>query len=321
MGFPAMRVRDFPGKREEANRAGITPRNLFGTIDLITSEGALDRNFGLPVGCENGAMTKALLVRLLILGSLVYATTAAQTREVQISGRVVDPAGAAISNGCVTLKGAGSADKAAVLTNYNGEFVFGGLAPGTYDLSFTWRERPLDTALFKSRSLTFKADNTTSVVPPVVLEVGEVTAHYDYDSLREYQSKFRYGSEELHNQCTLDLGSAGVTCPSTPEELAASKRNAHYLRLEADGQKLSLVPLSGVTLALGQPREQSSETRCPAFGYSSKRMRVDNLPEANLICGLTEEGRRAELAVGFKEVCVPGGIIISYETRRQQTDR
>jgi hypothetical protein len=34
-----MRVRDFPGNREEANRAGITPSNLFGTIDVITSAG------------------------------------------------------------------------------------------------------------------------------------------------------------------------------------------------------------------------------------------------------------------------------------------
>jgi hypothetical protein len=109
-----------------------------------------------------------------------------------------------------------------------------------------------------------------------------------------------------------------VTCPSTPEELAASKRKAHYLRLEAEDQKLYLVPLSGGALALGKPREQSSETRCPASGYSSKPMRIDNLPEANLICGLTKKGRRAELEVGFKDVCVPGSVIISFETKYQQ---
>src|SRR5882762_1615617 len=34
MGFPAIRVRAFPGKREEANRAGITPKIRVGTIDL-----------------------------------------------------------------------------------------------------------------------------------------------------------------------------------------------------------------------------------------------------------------------------------------------
>jgi hypothetical protein len=39
MGFPAMSARAFPGKREEANRAGITPRIVFGTIDLSTVEG------------------------------------------------------------------------------------------------------------------------------------------------------------------------------------------------------------------------------------------------------------------------------------------
>jgi len=47
MGFPAIRVRDFPGNREEANRAGITPRNLFGTIDLITVEAVVGKTFGL----------------------------------------------------------------------------------------------------------------------------------------------------------------------------------------------------------------------------------------------------------------------------------
>jgi hypothetical protein len=83
-----------------------------------------------------GAMTKVLLIRLLILGPLVYAAALAQTLEIRISGRVVDPTGVAISNACVTRKGAGAANKAAMLTNYNGEFVFRGLAPGTYDLSF-----------------------------------------------------------------------------------------------------------------------------------------------------------------------------------------
>jgi hypothetical protein len=33
MGFPARVASAFPGKREEANRAGITPRILVGTID------------------------------------------------------------------------------------------------------------------------------------------------------------------------------------------------------------------------------------------------------------------------------------------------
>jgi hypothetical protein len=43
MGLPAMRVRDFPGNREEANRAGITPSNLFGTIDVITGAGGVGK--------------------------------------------------------------------------------------------------------------------------------------------------------------------------------------------------------------------------------------------------------------------------------------
>jgi hypothetical protein len=263
-------------------------------------------------------MTKALSVRLLLQGLLISATAAAQTQDVQISGRVVDPAGAAVSKACVTLKGAESTNKAAMLTNFNGEFVFGRIAPGTYELSFSWRVGPYGTVGFKPRSITVEADNKANVVPQVVMEIAPDTVNYDPDTWREYQFKSLYSSEELHTQCTLDLGPARMTCPSTPQEFAASKRKPHYLRLEADGQQFYLVPLSGVALALGDPRGQSSETRCPASGYSSKRIRVDNLPEANLICGQTTQGRRAELAVGFKDVCVPGGIIISLETKRQQ---
>jgi len=43
MDFPAIIARDFPGKREEANRAGITPRILVGTIDLSRIAGARAR--------------------------------------------------------------------------------------------------------------------------------------------------------------------------------------------------------------------------------------------------------------------------------------
>ena len=36
MGFPAREASALPGNREEANRAGITPRVLLGTIDHST---------------------------------------------------------------------------------------------------------------------------------------------------------------------------------------------------------------------------------------------------------------------------------------------
>src|ERR1700722_15411287 len=37
MGLPAIVARAFPGKREEANRAGITPKIRVGTIDVSTA--------------------------------------------------------------------------------------------------------------------------------------------------------------------------------------------------------------------------------------------------------------------------------------------
>src|SRR5208282_2784989 len=38
MGLPAIVARAFPGNREEANRAGITPRIRVGTIDVSTAQ-------------------------------------------------------------------------------------------------------------------------------------------------------------------------------------------------------------------------------------------------------------------------------------------
>ena len=80
-------------------------------------------------------MTEALYVRLLPLGLLIYATAVAQTQAIRISGRVTDPSGAVVPKACVTLKGAGSAEKTALLTDGKGEFAFAGLAQGTVGLS------------------------------------------------------------------------------------------------------------------------------------------------------------------------------------------
>jgi hypothetical protein len=103
----------------------------------------------------------------------------------------VDPSGAAVSQECVTLKGAGSTNKAAMFTNFNGEFVFSGLAPGTYDLSFTWRIRS-EYGGFNPRYLTVKADNQANVVSPVALEIAPDKGNYNWDALRDYRSKYIY---------------------------------------------------------------------------------------------------------------------------------
>lgn len=251
-------------------------------------------------------MAHALWLRLFLFGSTLCAAAMAQT-QVEISGRVLDPMGSVLSEACVTVKAAGSTNKFSMLTNSNGEYLFGGLLAGTYDLSFTWRFRPYDNGTYKPRSFTFKANDPTNVVPPVTLETGQTTIDYDYDALQEYRPTYMHGSWELHASCTLNLNHEPVECPGVPERGPASERKDHYLRLESDGQRLYLVPLHGVELALG----------CSESGYSTKRLRIDNLPEKNLICGKTSKGRRAELSVGFKDVCVPGSVIIFFQTKFQ----
>src|SRR5580704_12425284 len=54
MDFPPMETRAFPGKREEAYRAGITPRMLSGTLDSSKFAAGAARGARAP-GAARGA--------------------------------------------------------------------------------------------------------------------------------------------------------------------------------------------------------------------------------------------------------------------------
>jgi len=84
-----MRVRDFPGNREEANRAGITPSNLFGTIDVITVATAAGKTFvseydggvNLTIDLDREEDGRWIAEALELPGVMCYG----QTREEAIS--------------------------------------------------------------------------------------------------------------------------------------------------------------------------------------------------------------------------------------------
>src|ERR1700731_3660926 len=90
MGFPARGASAFPGKREEANRAGITPRILVGTIDHSIVDGALnhahnvlgyDEGVNLTIDLDREEDGRWIAEALELPGVMCYG----QTRDEAIS--------------------------------------------------------------------------------------------------------------------------------------------------------------------------------------------------------------------------------------------
>lgn len=78
-------------------------------------------------------------LRLLTLATILLlalsAVAFAQETTGRISGQVVDPAGAIVSNAEVTLTNTATRDERKVQTDDNGNFVLTQLQPGNYDLA------------------------------------------------------------------------------------------------------------------------------------------------------------------------------------------
>ncbi len=72
-----------------------------------------------------------ILLPLLAIAAQVYA----QNITGSISGRVVDPSGAAIPNATVIAIDAAKKTTATTITTAQGEFSLAGLLPGAYDIT------------------------------------------------------------------------------------------------------------------------------------------------------------------------------------------
>jgi hypothetical protein len=250
-------------------------------------------------------------LRPFLIGLLMCTAASAQAELVRISGRVQDPSGAG-ANVCVTLKMTGSANTTSAMhTNDNGEFIFDGMAPATYDLSFR-------AFGFVSRSLTVSAVRDNIVIPPVVLKIAPNTIDYDIDWLMRTQS---FGTVEVHENCGVDLDHGKATCPTKIDGPSPRNDKAEDLWLETQGGGLYLTPNSGALLTLGETASPMVHGPCYSPRYSNSRIRIDDLPEGTPVCVRTNEGRQAFLAVWFKKpVCVERDISIEYVTSRRDDE-
>src|SRR5579864_2720179 len=79
------------------------------------------------------ARTHFVVAALLLLGARAYA----QSVTGQVSGTVVDPAGAIVPGALVQLTHDLSQTVRVFNTESNGEFIFTGLVPGAYSLRVT----------------------------------------------------------------------------------------------------------------------------------------------------------------------------------------
>src|SRR5690348_4701996 len=93
-----------------------------------------------------------------------------QSSSGQISGIVVDPSGAAISDAAVKLVNELNASERTTITNQQGNFAFASLAPGTYDLSITAQ----GFKNFSKQHFVLSASDQLSAGIPR-MEVGEAT--------------------------------------------------------------------------------------------------------------------------------------------------
>jgi Carboxypeptidase regulatory-like domain len=79
------------------------------------------------------------LVAIVVIVSCLVLKAGAQTSSGQISGKIVDPAGASIANAPVRLTNQLTGEVREAKTVSSGEFVFAGVQPGTFSISVSAR--------------------------------------------------------------------------------------------------------------------------------------------------------------------------------------
>ena len=118
------------------------------------------------------------LVSLIVLGTAIFsATGVAQVSTGSLSGTVVDPSGALVSDATVTLINEGSGAKQQATTSTAGAFRFTFLSVGRYDLEIT---KPGFRSL-KSSGIAVDA-NIEHTIGPLKLDVGQTSESVEVSS-------------------------------------------------------------------------------------------------------------------------------------------
>jgi hypothetical protein len=118
------------------------------------------------------------VVSLIVVGAVIFSTTTvAQVTTGSVSGTVVDPTGAVVSDATVTLINEGNSAKQQATTSTAGAFRFTFLSVGRYDLEIS---KPGFRSL-KSTGISVDA-NIEHTVGPFKLEVGQTTESVEVSS-------------------------------------------------------------------------------------------------------------------------------------------
>jgi len=118
------------------------------------------------------------LVSLVVVGATMFAATAvAQVTTGSLSGTVVDPSGAVVSDATVTLINQGSGAKQQATTSSSGAFRFTFLSVGRYDLEIT---KPGFRSL-KSSGIAVDA-NIEHTLGSLKMDVGQTTESVEVSS-------------------------------------------------------------------------------------------------------------------------------------------
>src|SRR5687767_8285796 len=113
----------------------------------------------------------------VVLASLLFADpVAAQVTTADITGRVLDQNGAAVSSATITARNIGTGQERTVQSDQNGNYTLAALLPGTYDISV---EAPnFSKAVVKARELNVGTTATLNfdLKPGQITEIVNVTA-------------------------------------------------------------------------------------------------------------------------------------------------
>ncbi|MGH9521903.1 MAG: carboxypeptidase regulatory-like domain-containing protein [Terriglobales bacterium] len=153
-------------------------------------------------------MISRFMLRALSLAAVVYmgaALAVAQTSSGQITGRVVDPAGAVVVGANVTLTNQGTGDTRTAKTDAAGNFMFVALQPGT----FTVTVEEANFKKFEKRDIHLSAAARVSA-GVLQLAVGEVAEAVSVDAQQaQVQTESAERSAELDTKEISNLMTIG----------------------------------------------------------------------------------------------------------------
>jgi hypothetical protein len=222
-------------------------------------------------------------VRYLLF--VVMLPAFAADAQLSISGRVLDPAGAALATATIQAEMEGAQEPHySVRSNASGRFELFGLEPGAYRITVT--SLGFRTEVIHAKAVS--ADHPREELSTIMLQVGNVCSG-GCDPVVPAERDI--GSVKIPRRCAFYIDTREVVCnlkigerePIEPPHDADSNL---WFSSNAAGD-LYLTPRNGALVALTQP--------CESAVYSGNPIRLDDLTPGIRICMRSAERNYSEL--------------------------